>query len=177
MAEEKSQKQGKVPVPQPYVDILQEACKGLSTKLRFELSQGDKRDPAVPPKAFTCDGFLNDVLVGVGQNLVSGRAARNECAHKIIDSIFRHEIVIEDAMYQNLSDALPLYMYLDRPALQIRIYAKPSMKPRMGEPYFMKQMKGNKRIGWRIPEKNIGCQMLRKMGWTGIEGWTGFECP
>ena len=30
MAEKKSQKQGKVPVPQSYVDILQEACKGLT---------------------------------------------------------------------------------------------------------------------------------------------------
>lgn len=164
MAEKKSQKQG-IKVPQPFVDVLQEACKDTSTKLRFELSQGGRSDPQ---RAFTCEGFLNDVFVGEGNNLVSGRAARNECAHKIIDSIFRQEIVVEDAIYQNLLDSFPLYVYLDRPALPVRIYAKSVMKPRIVEPYFVKQMAGNKRIGWRIPETNIGCQMLRKMGWTGL---------
>ena len=154
--------------PQPFVEILQEACNGTRSKFRFELSQvvgNDKKRP------LTCEGFLNEAFVGEGRDEKSGRAARNQCAQKIIDSIFRSEIVVEDALYQKLLDSFPLYVYPKTPPLPITVYAKPLMERQAVEPYFIEQKAGNKKLAWRIPKMTFGCMMLRKMGWTGMEGF------
>ncbi|CAB4021556.1 Protein CBG24242 [Paramuricea clavata] len=90
-----------------FTKILQQACYGAQTKLRFDLFQSKKSDESTKYKGLVCNGHINGVCVGRGYDELKGKKARNDCAEQIINSILIQKVVVDGRVVKELLKLLP----------------------------------------------------------------------